>query len=530
MRNTSVSLKDFIDDLFEKHMDGLNKLTHNAQYKKDFGIAKTLPAERECPAFDTLVDPVANWLVVLLDDWPIINWEGYTAAAVMRPYISNIANATYADTPHVLPDTTLVQVTGLLPDAYLEYNTSLHRTRIKELLVTMADGTVENFADGWGRLLPLAFVSEGPDNHGWVMNEDIIGLSTMEVCPPKEKSKVCENPPFRPAKISKLELPKSPYLNSVASASGGFAGLVGSPTMFKHASMGFILDGFPWFLAIAKVIRERVDTCMPFGLQLMCPPVLEQGITTLANAELHPQFRYLDGGYHDNTAVAQTLATAQRDCLDRKRAKAKGIDFCGEGSDTPITLILVNDANYSSNTQGEGGKVNTTSMDHFISLFWNESMKPGSWVAGMWDLAYKPSSTVFAESPPTPDQWKEFNRFESTRTIKIGGHHPDFKKIKHNITSHVWTGELTTVDNKYYGIKAGTKVRLMCFSLDLPGLMWPGLFDATMAWDKPGQALLPVGKFNYPDQINGHGPFAEKMAVTMGPYVKDFLKDWINQS
>ena len=37
------------------------------------------------------------------------------------------------------------------------------------------------------------------------------------------------------------------------------------------------------------------------------------------------------------------------------------------------------------------------------------------------------------------------------------------------LTAHVWSGELTTVENKYYGVLPGQKVRAMIFSLDAPG-------------------------------------------------------------
>ena len=41
--------------------------------------------------------------------------------------------------------------------------------------------------------------------------------------------------------------------------------------------------------------------------------------------------------------------------------------------------------------------------------------------------------------------------------------------VHHMLTAHVWTGELTTVENQYYGVRPGQKVRAMIFSLDVPG-------------------------------------------------------------
>merc|ERR1711924_271605 len=77
----------------------------------------------------------------------------------------------------------------------------------------------------------------------------------------------------------------------------------------------------------------------------------------------------------------------------------------------------------------------------------NDPNKPvGSWRAVSM-LSEQPSATIFSESYPAEDEWKPYDTFP---VKKCKG-----KLLKHckpyNIVSKMWSGEVTTVENKFFG-------------------------------------------------------------------------------
>merc|ERR1712039_328062 len=82
-----------------------------------------------------------------------------------------------------------------------------------------------------------------------------------------------------------------------------------------------------------------------------------------------------------------------------------------------------------------------------------------------------PSQTVFAETFPSVGEWSKYLSFPSKQ--KIGN-----RWVEQDIESMTWSGTLTTVDNPHFGVRAGLKVHLLVFSLEIPGIIFPGLGDA----------------------------------------------------
>jgi len=210
------------------------------------------------------------------------------------------------------------------------------------------------------------------------------------------------------------------------------------------------------------------------------------------------------GGYAENTALPMTLAKAQRDC------KA-GVTSC----DRPIHAILVNDGNSSAMTTGFGP---FTAEDPLRSLFTDPARPSSEWVPGMFGTVHVPKQTVFTEQFPATNQWKPYHQFPVTKLFPGS-------KVKENIISHFWNGIVTTVDNLFYGTTAGQKVNLLVFSLDIPGVAWPSLFDPqAVQATSPGFARICGGVAEVDKKaVSGHAPMAKSQAAAFLPILTEFL-------
>lgn len=311
-----------------------------------------------------------------------------------------------------------------------------------------------------------------------------------------------------------LSLPKNPLLAELTSASGGATGFAGSPTVYHHAIEAFnsVVPNLGIFSWLPDKVLKAIPTCMPYGLQAMGPPMLSDGVSVAESEAVgNVLYRYMDGGYAENTALPMTLAKAQRDC--RESAE---LDCSGEA---PIRLVLVNDGDHTSPSTGFGQQL---AKDPLRALFFDESRPAGSWVPGMWNLTDVPSQSIFAEAFPAVGEWIAYNEIDSTRVFKL--HNFSLKHVPRNITSYFWTGVLTTVENKYYGVLGGDRVRILIFSLDIPGVIWPGLFNENTEFDNPGEAPLTAGRA--PEwYLSGHGRMAEAQSQGMLPHLQSFLID-----
>lgn len=227
-------------------------------------------------------------------------------------------------------------------------------------------------------------------------------------------------------------------------------------------------------------------------------------------------FRYLDGGYAENTALPMTLSKAQQDC-------EAGVLDCSNS----IQLILVNDGNITANHTGPSC---CTAKDPLKSLFYDPATPVGTFVPGMVDSVMVPVQTIFAEPFPALSEWKQYSEFPSKRCTSKLSHSLLFgcKKgdwVEQNIKSMTWSGILTTVENAHFGVKGGQKVNLLVFSLEIPGVIFPGLGDPEQTQQiSPGHLRIADGAvMKDADLIAGHAPMAKAQAAAVSSVLESFL-------
>jgi len=183
-----------------------------------------------------------------------------------------------------------------------------------------------------------------------------------------------------------------------------------------------------------------------------------------------------------------------------------------------MQLIIVNDGNISSHHTGFG---TVSAKDPLRSLFSDPSAPVGTFVPGMVNSIKVPVQSVFAEPFPDVSEWKQYNEFPSKRRLGL------FKGqwVEQNIKSMTWSGIVTTVDNKHFGVTGGQKVHLLIFSLEIPGIIWPGLGDpAQTELVSPGHLRIADGAvMEDADLISGHAPMAKAQAKAFGPVLEQFL-------
>jgi hypothetical protein len=436
----------------------------------------------------------------------------------------------YDDMNRTLSEATLVVQTMLGPDSYTTYNKEAKHNNNVALLGLLKNGSTYDFSE-YNHALPAAFVFDSDGNKSWLYNTEIEQLVVSENCPftGRKKKKHCQQPPYSPPATRPLELPENPLVAELTAASSSFAGLAGSRTVYRHIEHKLedafvhhidevLCPHFPWLLrplcelfskaaVITKPIWEEADRCSPMGAQALASPMLH-GDATVKTAEEHAIGRYFDGGYAENTALAMTVAQAQRHC-------AEGRFSC----EKPVKAILVNHGNISMLHSGpELG----WAPDPLHGLFHRDDAPVGSYVPGMFETVDVPSPTIFAEAFPERSSWKPYLDFPSKRKVHT---HPGHKWVDENITSLYWTGTVTTVDNPNFGVRAGQQVELLIFSQQVPGVIWPGLFDPEQHSVSPGHLLLGVGRIpDDSDLFAGHAPFTVAQAAAMRPVLERFLE------
>jgi len=261
-----------------------------------------------------------------------------------------------------------------------------------------------------------------------------------------------------------------------------------------------------------KPVLEGIEQCWPYGAQVLGSPMIKEGVSVAEAEEAGVPYRYMDGAYVDNTAIPMTLAKAQRDC-------EQGLYDCSE----PIKVILVNHGNITMDHQGPA-TFNWTNNPPLRSLFADPARQIGTFVPGLMNTVNVPVQTIFEEAFPEKPEWKEYLTFPSKRKLHATCL-VDCKWVDDPIRSLTWDGTLTTVENKWFGVKAGTKVQFLVFSLEVQAFIWPamGNMDAT-AWPSPGHLLFAFGGiFEGSDWIAGHAPFAKAQNEAVGPVLEAFL-------
>jgi hypothetical protein len=463
------------------------------------------------------------------------------------------ATATFEDFNHTLPGCTQISVTALPPDAWTNYNKKAKHIEANQLHAFMKDGSTINFAEnGLSGSVQVAFVSDGPNKHEWYYgNEDIEQLQISPKCPYTGLHKrKCKHHPYKPPELSPLPLNPHPTIAEVMVASGSATCFAASPAIWERMSGKFndwgVHGGMEqWCKHIPTVLKyilqpvcdlvfevgvgpflESFEKCWPFGAQSLASPMMKEGVSVAESEEAGVPFRYCDGAYAENTAIPMTLSKVQRDC-------EQGLYDCSE----PIKVILVNHGNVSMDHQGPTKGLldlqyfNWTNKAPLRSLFaegrpdhpeWVQPPSDGvdTFVPGIMDTVNVPSANIFEEVFPEKPEWETYLTMASQEK-----HCRHCTWVEKPIQSLKWEGEVTTVDNKWYGIKAGMKVQLLVFSLELPSPIWPQMFNEDAKnWASPGHILFGFGAaVEDRDSMAGHAPYAKAQLEAVKPVLEAFL-------
>jgi hypothetical protein len=505
----------------------------DGQLQQEFGSIDLLEPEGGCTALNLVQMDVIFPGLSKLAQYPL-RWLPLAGAAVLKDALGaqSASNTRYSELKRTLPNASIVVQLTLAPDVWTSHNKDAGHTNVASLHALLHDGTLYNFA-AEGQALPMAFISQSTGPQGWAYHEDIQQLLTAQRCPFKGlfDKKRCQASPYSPPELVPLPLPESPLLAELVAGSSGSTGFAGSPSVYGRIAAKFedyiihgkfdsaICNFVPDLLRplcsaackasiVTKPLWDKVIDCWPYGAQVLAPPMVRDG-ADVSSAEEEPAFRYMDGGYAENTALPMTLAQAQRDCY------AGRLD-CQQ----PVRIMLVNDGNVSSDHTGPGC---CRARDPLRSLFADDAAPVGSFVSGMFDSVRVPSQTIFAEKFPERHEWTEYLRFPSQR--KVHPLDPLSKEwVQEDIVSLYWSGTLTTVENPHFGVKAGQIVELLVFSLEIPGIIFPGLFDENSQLISPGHLRIADGAvMQQPDLIAGHAPMAKAQAEAMAPVLQQFL-------
>uniref|UniRef100_A0A7S4B645 Uncharacterized protein n=2 Tax=Chrysotila carterae TaxID=13221 RepID=A0A7S4B645_CHRCT len=374
------------------------------------------------------------------------------------------ASAVASETPsgfdsfHVLIDTM-----ATLPDAWLGPNELHAHAPAATLLPRTADPTTSRWTNGsldTGVCLPLyhartslaesgANASEQPTavsrglHAGWSFGALVSGFSTESN-----------------GRSARLSLPSDPPLELTVGASSADLGWLASPSMVRHdrrwAKLAECMPG-----------RGRVDK-------------LAVGLPRLSET---PQIRVWDGSIVDKNGLAAAVARMQAECA---ASSANGLD-CSNG-----LYAIVLDHDPGSAKEGPLRYKFAIPRRSFTTNGSRHDLYPyqvGDLMAIYANSAPAPAAQVFREPYPPPSEWTPW--LHTAANSEYSGVY--------------WRGALTTVDNPWYGVSAGTRVQLLVLK---PNLELP-------TFDKPS-AMPYLYQQHY-------GPTAAAIADAAAPIIKNFL-------
>ena len=356
--------------------------------------------------------------------FPAWSWLPFIAA-MLKPWIPDIETATYGGRPMTgLRTATFTQQVTVPPDAFLDGATLATRG------VSFAAGFTLD-APTAAYVIPMAHVQPpssyggaGGAGGGWLKGSPVEALWATS--------------PDSGAEEASVE-PADPLLIEVAAGSSAAAGILASPAMLEQ-----------W-----PVAKGAVAPCLPLGLETAAGPVLAPGFAlpkgqasrdyTVAASDL--AFRYLDGGFTDNTNAAFTLARMQAECASAPPA-SPSLD-CSQN----VFRMIVGSGSYQE------------------LLWFDPAYPPGTFLPPSQGGWFGPTPTIFAEPFPSADAWKPYATaaapaqplaFNNSEQASAAG--GDGTGLGGDLsTSYFWAGRLTSVANEWYGVAAGSTVELLFF-------------------------------------------------------------------
>jgi hypothetical protein len=224
--------------------------------------------------------------------------------------------------------------------------------------------------------------------------------------------------------VVNLDLSPQSTIALVAAGSSSAMGEFGSPTLEKNG-VNNALGNFNLSFAERTLYSTAILSCLPFGLQNFSSPTEESDLDN----PWSPKYRYLDGGFTDDTALVHTISRMQADC------SSNPTDYDCGGGIRAILNLDVGDPN---------------EFPYVARLFANCDC--GNSAFDYLGTAINPQ--IFAEDWPedlSDPAWTMY----SNVTYDFG------LSISEPVISYIWRGSLTTVENIGWGVTAGTKVSLV---------------------------------------------------------------------
>lgn len=356
-RKYSASLKDF-------------QATQGSTIDQLLGLAgQCIGSEAEDAENALLV--LAGVILSSSVDLPMTEWYSFIEYMVKPWNFPPSTNATYANTPRAgLGDVTLLQMLALPPDAWAGNPVDKERAVLNVKFDT--DEAQKMWDAERAPLLPVSHFSTKYSS----------GLKVPEIV----KGMTLTGP--RGA-TSSFVPPHDQTVLSVLSGSSAAGGTFGSPSM-----QAVFLE------TLGETASKILKDCSPLGFQDLAPPIRGgNGNSGAPDATWSPGYRWIDGGFIDNTAMPITIARLQEDCA------AGRVRYC-DVEESPPRLVLTS--------------TDSPSNSEVLALFTDPSnpdfSTPGKFRPhrGGLKTGNSPVTTIFAETFPQPSEFTEFGAFSWT--------------------------------------------------------------------------------------------------------------------
>lgn len=415
------SVTTFLRQWGKRYGDAMKEGIKEEKFEKlDLSISN-LSGKACLPFVDNIVmDAIDGVVNLLLDDvdFPLTNWYFYVEA-MLGSYITNYNTSLFSAEREGFANSVIVAGSSLAIDAYANDPSKT---------LTISSGLPDKIT-----LLPINFVASDGSTGEW---QYTAAESPLEVSTGKGFFK----------KTVKFELLPAPLINVVAGAASSFAGAIGSPTILSKFVDNFLKNELQF---LGSIELKDLNECLPLGLQDFGSPT--EGNIPSTVSPWDPFYRYLDGGYTENSGIAHTIANMQQSCIDdpSKYDCSKGLrllNICGHGIQNVIKNLAIN-----------GGDQSIPRL--FANCNCGNSTADGA--GKIFNVAKTVSPQIFSEDFPSDLNGPGWELY-STKTYDPFGDNTEPS------ISYAWRGNVTTVSNKAYGVTAGMNVDLVVIFTTLP--------------------------------------------------------------
>ena len=429
---------------------------------------------------------IIEWLTQFLA-LPAVDWEQWLKTTLTDPF-PDVATATYAGTRKGLPgDVTFVQQVAMPPDQYEDLDGDFGilgkginlEGRVK-LSIEFADAELtQSWADEPTMAYPIAHWST-PNEHGWMHHPDVTKM-TLDVHSPDGPTEDYTSTP--------VTLPTDPLVATVVASSSAAVGFLTSPTLVRSLFTNILeLEDAHEDLAFNShtTVTAFFDHCLANNLQTL--GIAQPALPIPTNTD--HSYRFIDGGFVDNTALASTIGKIAAD----------------HPNDSYLGKFIHWDLDTTKNDGVDGRDVvrdSGTAIENRVAALFHIPDEPCNTVGGFCTNSSapgqhnangigRPVSTIFEQA--WPDTWTEYAYYNG---------------LSAKTYSYYWSGTLTTVENKFYNVPAGKTLDLLVFSLNQP---------------KEDQ-IFAGGDFLEPLWGTVYGDIARQQAMGAAPVIKDFIAD-----